>query len=396
MLTKDLLQFRVQKGRVYPGLIAKKGQQRDVAEALLARMTNAVGEPRGDLEADLSALATGHSRPRIAKGLVKLILDRAEFEEADPQAETARTEWLAEAESVRGKLLSGASFEDYEQALGQHMDLPEVRDRLYRDLPGRRPLVAFKPITAEQLIDRYDLAQVQGLLLFAQRLDVCFADGDTPELRRILRWMRFNRLVTDVNAGDEGWRLTIEGPATVIDSAKKYGLQLASFFLVVPTVARWSAEAEIKMPRRPASRLEISHETGLKPGLDGGAGHVPPEMRTVLDRWSDPDWALDPSPPPRSVGVQQWCVPDLAATRAGQTVAIELFHGWHHGALPLRLKALADRPQPDLMLGVERKLARKATVELTGPQIFEFSGFPTERVLKRALASWWATVGAQN
>ena len=393
MLTKDLLEYRARKGQVHPKMLGSSAPELALAEALIARLTAGIGEPRGVIESELGGHATGYKRPRIAKGLVKLLIDRAEFEEPDPSAQDLRTEWLAVAETVREQLPSNVTFEAYEAALNEQFDLADVRDRLYQDLPERRPLVTFKPIDAAKLLARYDLAQVQGLLIHAERLVLRVEDGDTPELRRVLRWMRFCRLVADVVRQDDEWSMAIEGPAAVLDGAKKYGLQLATFFLVVPTLTRWRLEAEIKMPRRPTWQLALSHEAGLKPGLEGGAGHVPPEMRVVVDKWSDPDWRLDPQPPPQPIGVNGWCVPDMAAQRGEHSVAIELFHAWHAGALPRRLAELEARPRPGLVLGVDRKLSKKLNLDVSGPQLFEFSGFPTERGLKRVLASWWQAFG---
>lgn len=395
MLTKDLLEFRVRKGVIHPQLIAAKGTEAELADALVGIMTSATSTPttRQEIEAALGAQAAGHRRTRVAKGLVKLLLDRATFEDPDPAAMTSRGEWLARAEAVRTSLAPDADFAAYEAALARELDLDEVRDRLFADLPSRRALIDFKVIDGPGLIARYDLAQVQGLLLYAQHIELRVAEGDTPELRRLLRWMRFCRLVTDVTVDGSDWQLRIEGPAAVVDGTKKYGLQLASFFLVVPTLPRWSITAEVKLPRRPALRLEISERSGLVPGFAGGAGHVPPEMRAVLDKWRDDDWRLDPNPPPLAVGVDGWCVPDLSAHRGAQVVFIELFHAWHRGALPRRRQGLAAKPQPNLLLGVDRKLAEPSDGDAENPQVFRFNGFPTQRGLKKALDAWWTAFG---
>ena len=394
MLTKDLLEFRTRKGRVFPKFVAAHSASAPLADELVARLASAQGESRGTIESDLAERAAGHCHPRVAKGLVKLLLDRAEFAEPDPTATDSRKTWLTEAEEVRRCLPSDASFEDYERALNAKLPLDDVRSRLYEDLPERRPMIGFKAIDGRRLLARYDLAQVQGLLMYAERIVLVAPDGDTPELRRVLRWMRFCRLVAEVQTSAEGWHLTIEGPAAILDGAKKYGLQLASFFLVVPVLERWRIHSEVKLPRRTTLTLELSEDSGLTPGLQGGSGHIPPEMRTVLDRWSDSDWTLDAHPAPVSVGVHDWCVPDLVARRGEHSVSIELFHAWHQGALPRRLAALEARPNAYLLIGIDRKLSKKSGVAATAPQCFAFSGFVTERGLKRALADWWAVHGA--
>ncbi|MEL7368903.1 MAG: DUF790 family protein [Myxococcota bacterium] len=393
MLTKDLLVFTTRKGAVKPTFIAAKGRETEVAEALVHRIDGALGEARGTLEADLQAQANQAERPRIAKGLVKLLLDRATFEEPDPEAQASRARMLCDADEVRRSLGPDASFEDFEAALASRFDVETARAGLYSDLPHRRPMTAFKAIDAAGLLARYDLAQVQGLLLQADRLTLEAADGDTPELRRLLRWMRFCRLVADVQVAEPSWRLVIEGPAAVLEGAKRYGLQLASFFAVVPTLERWRVTAQIKMSRRSPLELEVSHEAGLRGTFAGGAGHVPPEMLKVVEGWTDEEWSLDANPAPRPVGVRGWCVPDLAATRRSHAVCIELFHPWHHRALPARLAELEARPQPELLLGVDRKLAKKLQLDVEGPQIFDFSGFPSNRGLRKALKQWWSAFG---
>ncbi len=393
MLTRDLLLFRVREGRLRPSFI--KADDRELlalASELIAEVEGGTGQTRDDIEEALSLRAGASSKPRVARGLVKLLLDRAQFDEAAEGIAETRWERFKLAAGVLRGLPPDATIEAYEARLAEALPapLPEVREALYQDLPGHRRLLGWERLTPTELLERYNLALAQGPLMGARRLTLRARSPELLRVRKVLRWLKFCRLVAEVRRDGEDWALEVEGPGALLSLQKKYGLQLASFLSVVPVLERWELAAEVEASARRHAVLVLDHRDPLVSPLPTALGHIPEEVATLAQGFEDAEWELDLTPLPRHVGARGLCVPDLTFRHreTGREVALELFHAWHAGPLARRLGELRSRPDPGLLLGVDRALARGEEREAleAHPQVVLFNGFPSARRMRERLA----------
>lgn len=393
MLTRELLIYRRAKGNLRPTFVDVKLEDNlALAAGLIQIVEHGVGETRGTLEEALDVLVGEAKKPKVARGLVKLLLDKCSFEEpGDAAAGLRRQAFLASAAALRG-LPDDAPIDLYLARLGPTLPRPlaECRAQLYDDLGEHRRLLRCVLPTAQALLERYNLAQAQGLVLYAQRLRVHTGTGSALELRKLLRWLKFSRLVAEVARDGDGWALTVEGPGAMFDMQKKYGLQLATFLAAVPLLSQFSLTADVAVPRGATGTLVLDHKDPLR-ALDRTAlGHIPPEIEVGLAALGCERWSIDPLPELRHTGALGMCVPDFGL-RDGDTgtfVAVELFHRWHQRALLRRLDELAARPDPGLLLGVDLSLVKDAELaaRVTGhPQVFTFNKFPARRRLQPLL-----------
>lgn len=392
MLTRDLLLFRVRQGKLRPSFIKRDDPELlTLATELISELDGAKGETRDDIEETLSLRAGAFSKPRVAKGLVKLLLDRALFDEAAEGIAETRWERFQLAAKVLRELPADASVEAYEARLAEALPtpLPEVREALYLDLPGHRRLLDWEVLTPSDLLDRYNLALAQGPLFGARRLTLRARSPELLRVRKLLRWLKFCRLVAEVRRDGDDWALEVEGPGALLSLQKKYGLQLASFLSVVPVLERWELIAEVEASARRRATLVLDHRDPLVSPLPSALGHIPPEVATLAEGFEDAEWELDLTPLPRHMGASGLCVPDLTFRHRTKRheVALELFHAWHAGPLERRLRELRSRPDPNLLLGVDRALARGKEGETleAHPQVVLFNGFPSARRLRDRL-----------
>lgn len=392
MLTRDLLLFRVRQGKLRPSFIKRDDPELlTLATELISELDGAKGETRDDIEETLSLRAGAFSKPRVAKGLVKLLLDRALFDEAAEGIAGTRWERFQLAAKVLRELPADASVEAYEARLAEALPapLPEVREALYLDLPGHRRLLDWEVLTPSDLLDRYNLALAQGPLFGARRLTLRARSPELLRVRKLLRWLKFCRLVAEVRRDGDDWALEVEGPGALLSLQKKYGLQLASFLSVVPVLERWELIAEVEASARRRATLVLDHRDPLVSPLPSALGHIPPEVATLAEAFEDAEWELDLTPLPRHMGASGLCVPDLTFRHRTKRheVALELFHAWHAGPLERRLRELRSRPDPNLLLGVDRALARGKEGETleAHPQVVLFNGFPSARRLRDRL-----------
>jgi predicted nuclease of restriction endonuclease-like RecB superfamily len=209
-------------------------------------------------------------------------------------------------------------------------------------------------------------------------------------VRKVLRWLKFCRLVAEVRHVGEDWSLEVEGPGAMLAMQKKYGLQLASFLSVVPVLGRWELTATVETARKQAT-LSLSDKDPLVSPLPAALGHVPAEVASLAEGFQDEAWELDLTPLPRHMGASGLCVPDLTFRHreSRREVALELFHAWHAGPLARRLAELRSRPDVGLLLGVDRALAKEAAERETleaHPQVMLFNGFPSVKKLRERLS----------
>jgi len=393
VLTRELLIFRRVKGKLRPTFIdARDEDLLALAAGLIEVLEHGLGETRGTLDEALGVLAGEARKPKLARGLVKLLQDRCEFEAAgDTAAALRRQAFLASAAALRA-LPDDASLDLYLARLAPALPLPieACRAQLYDDLAEHRRLLTRVLPTPQALLERYNLALAQGLALYAQRLRVRTPTQSQLELRKLLRWLKWSRLVAEVEREDDGWLLQVEGPGAMFDMQKKYGLQLANFLAAVPLLSKYTLEAEVDVPRGAKGTLALDHKDPLRALDQSALGHIPPEIDAGMAALADERWTCEALPELRHTGATGMCVPDfgLRDRDSGASVVVELFHRWHRGALLRRLGELHSRPDPGLVLGVDLSLLKDAELAARvhdHPQVFTFNKFPSRRRLQPLL-----------
>jgi predicted nuclease of restriction endonuclease-like RecB superfamily len=383
VLTRELVLTRVVKGALRPRFVDPESPALlDLAAALTGSVEAALGQPFDEVEESLNVLAGAAPQPKVSRGLVKLLVDRLEVEPPDAALGEQRWRVFQQAAEARRSLPTTATRADYEAALSARLDLAQTRDQLYADLPGQRALTTWEPVTPRALLDRYNLALAQGPLLQARRLSVRALGPKLLAVRKVLRWLKLCRLVAEVRRDGPDWVLDVEGPAALFAQQKKYGLQLAMFLSAVPLLEHWEARAQLEpLPGRKlrAELFTLSSKDPLVSPLAGAPGHLPEELQILRRGFDGSGWKVDFTPVPRHVGATGLCVPDLALKRGDREVAVELFHPWHAGPLSRRLQELRARPDPSLLLAVDKALERE---ELEGhAQVVLFRSFPSAKAI---------------
>ena len=112
MLTKDLLQYKIQKGQIYPQFVNPADNQLlAIAEQLITVFEASPDTPRATLlESSKQIIDSTPGAPIVKRGLEKLLLDRTEFDTA-PNEELIAFRHKLFTETSR--LLSEKQFQDY-------------------------------------------------------------------------------------------------------------------------------------------------------------------------------------------------------------------------------------------------------------------------------------------
>jgi predicted nuclease of restriction endonuclease-like RecB superfamily len=358
LLTADLVAARRYKGELKVRALDGPARARaaELAGLFLEVARAHVGRARQEYEDAVGAIEVPSRDRRLADGILKLIEDRCEFDaEAAVDPAVLRQSLFTRASAARRALGEGDAFDRralVEAAAAEHGLTAEGLERaLYADLRAAHRLTSVAPGGAAELVERYDLAQAQAVLLRAVRVTV-EVEGATPGgYRALFHKLKFLRLLYRISATAQGYRIEIDGPFSLFESVTKYGLQLA---LVLPALdecgafrleadVRWGkqreplkfrAEAERKRARATPARLPDEVEA-LVSGLEAVRG----------------PWRVAPAGELLDLPGVGICVPDLAFEHGetGETVYLEVLGFWSRAAVWRRVE-LVERGLPQRIL----------------------------------------------
>ena len=397
MLTKNLLRYKIQNGRILPQFVNPADSQLlAIAEQLIAVFEASPDKPRATLlETSKQIIDSTPGVPIVKRGLEKLLLDRTEFDTAPNEELIAFRQKLFTETS---RLLSRETFPnyaDYQLFVQAQFDEAELGTKLYADLPSCQPVLAFKTLSAERLLHRYNAAQVQGLLLHCNTLTLKLADSMTAELRQLFKYLRFHQLLCTIQrSGGHGdaplqkqekqnenlYRITVDGPLNLFYKTKRYGMNLANFFVALLHQPKWELTAELQFRNSQPYRLCLDESCGIKPISQQFLAYIPEDIQLfqAMLRNKTEAWDIRPGSQFLPLAGDFYCFPDYTLVHeSGVSTAIELFHPWHQGHLIARLNTLAEQTCAPLILGVSKELEKKPFIAeaLAASAYFEQFGF---------------------
>lgn len=342
MLTSDLVRVRRKGDELTTRPLPPKAREAalQIGARYLELTEMGVGRTRQAWERALASVQV-HARDRkLAAGLRKLVEDRCSFE-PDPGVPPAelRVEVFRLASTRRQALSAGEAFDRdavlAEVAVTRGLTGEDLDRRLYSDLKRFRRLHVFDPLTAEELVDRYERGQAQAVLLKATRVVVTLHATQPAALRRLFHKLKFLRLLHTIERLPEGeHRLVLDGPLSLFGPSTKYGLKLALLLPALERTGAFTLDADVlwgKARDRCTFHLE-------RAGHDGQAGDdstARDEITTLQERLKklDTGWSVRRSTRILELPGVGLCVPDLVFTRDGRRVYLELMGWWSRDAV---------------------------------------------------------------
>jgi predicted nuclease of restriction endonuclease-like RecB superfamily len=389
MLTGDLLRADVGRSRVRPRFVDPRDQGLlALAGELVQEFVAHVGKTRGELQAALEGRARAGDRVRLERGLSKLLADRSEFErQSELEPEVVRALVFARAAEARraGTFSRESVLAEAAAALGV-AEPRTVEVALDADRRSRERLLAFESIEPRALLERYDVALAQAVLLRAVRVKVAL-EGRPRRLRDILRAIKFRQLLFKAEKtkpggiggagsprGSGGVTLELDGPLSLFESSTKYGLNLAEVLPAILLCERFSLEAELAWgKKRSTKQFILTSEDGLASTRADPGAAPPPELEAFAKRFEElaPGWKVGFDARIHFVGGEA-IVPDLGFTHeaTGRKGALELIANARRGSLPSRLALLHANAPSGLVVAVARNLLEDGAVLPPGVVVY--------------------------
>lgn len=353
MLPAKLLAFRVHGGALVPQYLTERD---DVWV-------------RGILE-DLDGLV-GRTASEVSESFEAQVIDRARRAGAHPRAVAgiwhvcSRIWALRTSAPVRPERAREAVFEESARTATREEALQAAAERLkstvdqvlvslFADRPGARRLVApphaYSP---RSIVLRYNLSLLQGLLLCATELDVVARS----QVRSVARFAKLRRLLCTYHALDDGLRISLSGPLSILRQTTKYGFALAGFVPAAVVTPGWAIEARCTV-RGESARLRANASDPI------ASTHVLPkdfdsavERRLARDvRRLGTPWQIVRETAAIRAGGRVF-FPDFTFVRGPDRVLVEIVGYYTPEYLASKLRVLRDAGLERIVVCVDESLA---------------------------------------
>jgi predicted nuclease of restriction endonuclease-like RecB superfamily len=367
VLTGKLVRVRYARDHIIPHYLDLKNPVwHEVAERLLMLFRSQEGRTRGELEEDQRELVGNDPGQLVHQGLHKLLEDRCEFETVSghPPDELREAVFRAAAErrksvTVAAPFMRAAVLADVGAKFNLSSDAIEAG--LFADLKSEQRLVKFKDISAEHLLQRYNVALAQAVLLRATHVSVTVRNESPPRYRQLLRQIKFHRLICEMEkVGENIHRLSLDGPMSLFSATNKYGLQLALFLPTVLLCHDFDLKADLRWgPQRKPKAFVLTPRDSLVSHHANSGMFVPPELAMFVElfRKRVDDWDLIEETEVFPLGDGFW-VPDFRlvhrATR--RPVLLEVLGFWRRSSAERHLDRLRQHVRQPFLLAVSEQL----------------------------------------
>jgi predicted nuclease of restriction endonuclease-like RecB superfamily len=402
MLTGNLVLVKTSKERVAPQFLERDNPRwLEAAESLLLIFRGAVGQSRGQISEEVETLIGegGGFELLVHRGLAKLLEDRAHFEvvsEVSPEAVRERVFTAAsEARCAMHASRQRVPFnrEGVLEKVGKSFGLEptQVDAALFADLKDENRMISFDDVSAQALIDRYNVALVQAVLLRAVSVRLEIVRESPTATRQLFRKLKFHRLLFRVEPfREQGYRIFIDGPLSLFSSTTRYGLQMACFFPSVLVCRNYRLEAELRWgPKREPKSLYLDARADLA-WPPSGQAYVPEEIGAFIERFRQvaPDWEVIESGEIIELGNEGVWVPDYRFVHraSGIDVFVEVLGFWKRSSVDRLLRLLPMHGPPRYLLAISDRLkVDESSLEgLVGP-VLRFKEIPSAPELRGML-----------
>jgi predicted nuclease of restriction endonuclease-like RecB superfamily len=391
-----MVRVRYARDRIVPHYVNVQDEGwRETAERRLELFRGREGKTRGELEDEQREAFGDDPGQLVHQGLAKLLGDRCEFEVAAEHPPEKLREAVFRAAARRRQEAARPNDEPrtvvaaFDRAAVLHevagplgLTPAAVEQGLFADLKSEQRLTKFKDTTAERLLQRYNVALAQAVLLRSTHVNVIIRNEPPPRYRQLLRQVKFHRLVCEVErVGPEAVELRLDGPLSLFSATQKYGLQLALFLPSVLLCRDFELKAELRWgaQRKPKTFL-LTPADGLVSHYADSGMYVPPELGMFVElfRKRVADWDLVEETEVRPLGDGFWA-PDfrLVHKDSKKVVLLEVLGFWRRSSAEKHLGLLRKHVREPFLLAVSDQLhIDEAELESLPAGVHRFRNLP--------------------
>jgi predicted nuclease of restriction endonuclease-like RecB superfamily len=254
MLTKELAIATYIDGKVLPDRLSrtKHAPYIDLANQMCQVYRSGIGSMRKTLHQEIQKILQADPQCPIRRvgAFCKLLDERSEFDAGKPQkAAQLRQRVFRQAAKLHPLVSNVESILDHlhtdvkdQIAQSENTSWLDLQKQLFSDIIEHHRLLKFNsPEQDTDLLARYNVAQTQAALFDASEILVD-AKGDW---KAILRYAKLAQLMHRIEPIEGGYRITLDGPASILRRTHRYGFQMAKFLPGLLSCSGWKMSATL-------------------------------------------------------------------------------------------------------------------------------------------------------
>jgi predicted nuclease of restriction endonuclease-like RecB superfamily len=222
-------------------------------------------------------------------------------------------------------------------------------------------VTAFEPLSPRQLVEAYELAQAQAVLLRAVRVVAVVECAAPGAYRALFHKLKFLRLLYTLRPQPNGYRIEIDGPFSLFESGTKYGLQLALALPALRECDSWSLTADVRWgTARTPLRFSMMGRCERPVSAEPASVRLPDELAALVDGIAklETPWRAECAQALLDLPGVGLCVPDLVFqhNETGQCVYLELLGYWSRDAVWRRVELVQQGLGEPILFAVGKHL----------------------------------------
>lgn len=407
MLTGPLLITRFRNGKVFPHQLPTNPSNLKLSSELIGLFKQSSGQRRCEIEEQVRGCNLEKVNPKVIQGLSQILFNRCCFSHAsqeDPQ-EIREKVFSTSAEYWKGEVSELSDFTKHKkEILDQlHINSEEkvnhTESWLFGDISGNQRLNSFEELTPQKLIHRFNIEQVQGILLHVVRLELKIDRQHDVAFRQVMQMMKFFRLMFEVTHQDKDWiSFRIDGPGSVLENRRSYGLEIAQFFPAVLLLSSsWYLAADLKIPHRTRQfLLEISHDNPYQTFYTTKRFWLNQKITDLVARFNEKfaeSWQADMQQTILSLKNNRYLLPDFLIKTVVKTGKMDEFMvewvQYLSDSKIQRMKQILPELPSNYIFAVKGKKGKlKNLVDTLGDHLLLFSKELTAPALKKKIDEW--------
>lgn len=367
MLTSDLVRATARAGQLKVKMLAGAERERakELAASYIELATGSVGSAYHELKELWSAIELPPKEIKLAAGLLKLVEDHCEFEAESAIDPRVLREALFALAAERRKALGDEERFDRSALLAaagapHSMSGEDVERALYADLKSEHRLLKPPPLNPDSLIEIYDVAQLQAVLLRAVQVRAWIQCASVETYRDIFKKLKFRRLLFRIEeTPGQGYRIDIDGPFSLFDSVTKYGLQLALMLPALLGADKLKLEADVRWGKTKSELLFTLEQARKGASEKDAATHVNEDVTALVQAFEKlgSAWQVAPAQHILDLPGVGLCIPDLRFEhKSGAAVFLEVMGYWSRDAVWRRVELVEKGIGAKVVFAVSSRL----------------------------------------
>ncbi len=345
------------KGNIQPRYAKPSTENLQAAKKLIDAYKHGSAKKKGTLKKVADSLEDEGYDYHLIRGLALLLDRRSVFKcisRADPP--TLRQKIF----QATGKTGPTITTEQREKILGKvaaqlEISLEELEETMYSDLESELKLQEFKPISAQHLLEKYNLSLAQTLLFDSTEIRFTVSGN----WQKIFFKTKRLGLIYEAYKNNEVW-VKIDGPASLFKLTRRYGTAIAKLLPTILANPKWTVEAKIlwkftnKIYTFKLESWKHSPIFGDKQALEAYDSAVEEDFANRFKALNS-GWQLKREPEPVLAG-KHVLIPDFSFEREGAKLYMEIVGFWTTEYLRRKIEKL-KKTEENMLVAVDENLA---------------------------------------